>query len=148
MHGHRNVKPIRVQGLLEFCSKRGCLFSTFSYVGCCYCVLPTAEYEVGIMKILPIFCFKMSNCIEGFGGEGILNCTSRWFRHADKQSGRSLEPLVVLTSTLLCGETEGKNGKPTQDSRCPGRPDNWLRLGYLIAIPLVLCCACFAVLSE
>jgi hypothetical protein len=32
---------------------------------------------VGIMKILPIFCFKMSNGAEGGGGEEILRCISR-----------------------------------------------------------------------
>ena len=104
--------------------------------------------EVGIMKILPIFCLKMSNIIEGGGGGEMLNCISRWIRHAGKKTGRSLEPRVVLNSTLLCGGTRGKNGKPTQDSRCPGKHDKWLSLGYLIANPLVLCWACFAVLSE
>ena len=34
-------------------------------------------FEVGIMKILSIFCFKMSNGIEGGGGEEMLNCISR-----------------------------------------------------------------------
>jgi len=29
----------------------------------------------------------MSNGIEDDGGEGMLNCISRWIRHADKQSG-------------------------------------------------------------
>jgi hypothetical protein len=58
--------------------------------------------EVGIMKILPIFCFKISNGIEGGGCEEMLNCTSRWIRPAGKWSGKSFEPRVLLKSTLLC----------------------------------------------